>query len=104
MPPVTVNNPPAEGGSPPEGGSNKKEIINHPIPNYLQSAPVHDTHRSYVNGEWKEIPVYAIDGMQEGHQITGPAILINQTSTSFVDLNWTGYFDKELIFSSIKRT
>ncbi|MCP4521912.1 MAG: 5-oxoprolinase [Cytophagales bacterium] len=76
----------------------EKDVQAHDQPEKLEAAPIHETHKSYVNGEWVETPVYAIDEIQEGHQITGPAILINQTSTSFIDINWTGYFDKELNF------
>ncbi len=76
----------------------EQEITTHSIPTHFSTAPIHEKHKSYVNEEWTETPIYAIDEMQEGHQIIGPAILINQTSTSFINLNWTGYFDKDLNF------
>ncbi len=45
-------------------------------------------HESYDRGEWFETPVYRIDELDEGAEISGPAIVVNQTSTSFIDIGW----------------
>jgi 5-oxoprolinase (ATP-hydrolysing) len=41
-------------------------------------------------GSWMETQVYDIDLLQGGSALKGPAVVINQTSTSFIDPGWFG--------------
>ena len=36
-------------------------------------------------GGWREVPVYALDDLQPGHSLTGPAIIEAETTTVLVD-------------------
>jgi N-methylhydantoinase A len=36
-------------------------------------------------GDWREVPVYALDALQPGHSLTGPAIIEAETTTVLVD-------------------
>jgi N-methylhydantoinase A len=51
---------------------------------------------------WREVPVYALDDLQPGHTLTGPAIIEAETTTVLVDtgdrvtVNPLGWLDIEL--------
>jgi N-methylhydantoinase A len=53
-------------------------------------------------GAWREVPVYALDDMQPGHRLAGPAIIEAETTTVLVDagdsvtVNALGWLDIEL--------
>ena len=53
-------------------------------------------------GGWREVPVYALDDLQPGHTLTGPAIIEAETTTVLVDsgdsvtVNALGWLDIEL--------
>jgi N-methylhydantoinase A len=53
-------------------------------------------------GGWREVPVYALDGLRPGHTLTGPAIIEAETTTVLVDsgdrvmVNALGWLDIEL--------
>jgi N-methylhydantoinase A len=36
-------------------------------------------------GGWREVPVYALDALQPGHSLAGPAIIEAETTTVLVD-------------------
>jgi N-methylhydantoinase A len=36
-------------------------------------------------GDWREVPVYALDALRPGHSLTGPAIIEAETTTVLVD-------------------
>jgi N-methylhydantoinase A len=50
-------------------------------------------------GNWQEVPVYALDALQPGHTLTGPAIIEAETTTVLVDagdrvtVNGLGWLD-----------
>ena len=41
--------------------------------------------RQALFGGWREVPVYALDDLQPGHALTGPAIIEAETTTVLVD-------------------
>jgi len=53
-------------------------------------------------GDWREVPVYALDDLRPGHTLTGPAIIEAETTTVLVDtgdrvtVNALGWLDIEL--------
>ena len=53
-------------------------------------------------GGWREVPVYALDELQPGHTLTGPAIVEAETTTVLVDtgdrvtVNALGWLDIDL--------
>jgi N-methylhydantoinase A len=53
-------------------------------------------------GDWREVPVYALDALQPGHTLTGPAIIEAETTTVLVDtgdrvtVNALGWLDISL--------
>ena len=53
-------------------------------------------------GGWREVPVYALDDLQPGHTLAGPAIIEAETTTVLVDtgdrvtVNALGWLDIEL--------
>ena len=42
----------------------------------------------YSNGEWHQTPVYKIEQLAYGHNLAGPAIIIEPTGTIVVEANW----------------
>jgi N-methylhydantoinase A len=54
--------------------------------------------QAYLGG-WREVPVYALDSLQPGHSLTGPAIIEAETTTVLVDtgdrvtVNGLGWLD-----------
>jgi N-methylhydantoinase A len=42
-------------------------------------------NRQAFLGGWREVPVYALDALQPGHSLTGPAIIEAETTTVLVD-------------------
>ena len=42
------------------------------------------TRQAFLGG-WREVPVYALDALQPGHSLTGPAIIEAETTTVLVD-------------------
>jgi len=44
--------------------------------------------RSFIQTDWKEIPAFVWEGLTEGAVIKGPALLLSQNSTVFVDEDW----------------
>jgi N-methylhydantoinase A len=43
------------------------------------------TKRQAWFGGWRDVPVYALDSLQPGHSLTGPAIIEAETTTVLVD-------------------
>jgi N-methylhydantoinase A len=43
------------------------------------------TNRQAWFGGWRDVPVYALDSLQPGHSLTGPAIIEAETTTVLVD-------------------
>jgi N-methylhydantoinase A len=43
------------------------------------------SRRQAYFGGWREVPVYALDDLQPGHTLTGPAIIEAETTTVLVD-------------------
>jgi N-methylhydantoinase A len=60
------------------------------------------SQRQAFFGGWREVPVYALDELQPGHTLTGPAIIEAETTTVLVDtgdcvtVNAMGWLDIEL--------
>ncbi len=44
--------------------------------------------KTFTTGEWKKTPVYQWENLEIGNSIQGPAILVSQNSTVFVDCEW----------------
>jgi N-methylhydantoinase A len=61
----------------------------------------HSKRKAFFGG-WREVPVYALDALQPGHTLTGPAIIEAETTTVLVDtgdrvtVNALGWLDIEL--------
>jgi N-methylhydantoinase A len=61
----------------------------------------HGKRQAFFGG-WREVPVYALDDLQLGHSLTGPAIIEAETTTVLVDtgdrvtVNGLGWLDIEL--------
>ena len=53
------------------------------VPSAASCAP--RTTRPAFFGEWKEIPVYALDALEPGHAFAGPAIVEAETTTVIID-------------------
>lgn len=50
---------------------------------------VTETSRMFARGEWRDTPLYRIENLAPGHQITGPAIVIEPTGTIIVEPGWS---------------
>ncbi len=49
-----------------------------------------DTVSLYSGGETHQAPVYDRDDLKSGHQVNGPAIIIESTATTLVEPGWQG--------------
>jgi N-methylhydantoinase A len=60
------------------------------------------SRRQAFFGGWREVPVYALDELQPGHTLAGPAIIEAETTTVLVDtgdrvtVNALGWLDISL--------
>jgi len=59
-----------------------------PVDERAPAPQVAATRSIYSNGAWREAPVYRREDLVPGHQIDGPAIVIESTSTTVVDPGW----------------
>ncbi|MBN1597898.1 MAG: hydantoinase B/oxoprolinase family protein [Bacteroidales bacterium] len=68
------------------GGSVSERVLQN---NYKEYIPERQSEQEcYVNGKWSRTAVYNVDELKEGAIIDGPAIILNKTSTSFIDQDW----------------
>ncbi len=44
--------------------------------------------RTFIADRWEDIPAFDWDALDEGAEITGPALLLSRTSTLFIDAGW----------------
>lgn len=50
--------------------------------------------KAWVENEWQKVPVYDIDQLKPGAEITGPAIVLYPTSTAFIEKGWQAVLDE----------
>jgi 5-oxoprolinase (ATP-hydrolysing) len=57
---------------------------------FAASSPVQveTTRQIYSEGKWLDAPVVKLSNLKSGHQIIGPAIIVEQTGTIIVEKNW----------------
>lgn len=51
------------------------------------------TQCTYVNGEWMQAPIYKWETLHAGAELTGPALLISDNSTTFIEKGWKGFIN-----------
>jgi 5-oxoprolinase (ATP-hydrolysing) len=55
----------------------------------VKGEPIADAHKPmYSKGQWHSTPIYKIESLEYGHEITGPAIIIEPTGTIVIEANW----------------
>ncbi|WP_274620272.1 hydantoinase/oxoprolinase family protein [Colwellia maritima] len=55
----------------------------------VKGEPIVDAHKPmYSKGQWHSTPIYKIESLEYGHEITGPAIIIEPTGTIVIEANW----------------
>jgi len=52
------------------------------------------TQEAFLSAKWREVPVYDIDELKPGAKISGPAIMLYPTSTSFIEKGWEAVLDE----------
>jgi 5-oxoprolinase (ATP-hydrolysing) len=69
------------------GGAEKiseaKQTITSDVPIKIQNV-----RQIYSQGEWLETPVIKLSSLKFGHEVTGPAIIVESTGTIIVEKNW----------------
>jgi 5-oxoprolinase (ATP-hydrolysing) len=69
------------------GGAEKtleaKQVLGSNLPIKIQSV-----RQIYSQGEWLETPVIQLSSLKFGHEIVGPAIIVEPTGTIIVEKNW----------------
>ncbi|MGB0525312.1 MAG: hydantoinase B/oxoprolinase family protein [Flammeovirgaceae bacterium] len=60
--------------------------------------PYKTTQQSYIDGNWIKIPIYKWELLHAGAAISGPAILISENSTTFIERGWNGYINRHNSF------
>jgi len=54
-----------------------------------------ETVNTYLDGDWKNIPVYQRDLLTPAQTITGPALILESTGTLFIADNWQAILQKD---------
>ncbi len=44
---------------------------------------------AYSNQKWVDVPVFQWENLSDGNSIKGPALLVSQNSTVFIEIDWT---------------
>lgn len=52
------------------------------------SVKIHSVRQIYSQGEWLEAPVIHLSSLTFGHEVLGPAIIVEPTGTIIVERNW----------------
>lgn len=47
-----------------------------------------DSHRSYIDSRWQEVPVYEWDALEAGATLSGPALLLSPFTSVVVEPDW----------------
>ncbi len=55
------------------------------IPSAQGPAPVEATTECYFEGGWQETPIFRLERLSAGHQLQGPAIVMQDTSTILIE-------------------
>jgi len=58
-----------------------------------------DAVSMYVNGHMVEVPLYRREGLSPGYNVSGPAIVIEETGTNVIDPGWTASIDGQGILT-----
>ncbi len=58
----------------------------------LDALPEHV--RMHVNGSTVEVPLYLREGLSPGYNISGPAIVVEETGTNIIEPGWTASIDE----------
>jgi N-methylhydantoinase A len=56
-------------------------------------ALVDPTHLAYFDGQLRPTPIYQRDRLLAGHQLTGPAIIVEMDSTTLIEPGWEATVD-----------
>jgi 5-oxoprolinase (ATP-hydrolysing) len=80
-------------------GTVRKPKAKSGLPEFTYIPEAFQKQQSYRKGTWIETPVYDIESLDEGAKISGPAIVLNKTNTSFIDQNWEATInsDKDIV-------
>jgi N-methylhydantoinase A/oxoprolinase/acetone carboxylase beta subunit len=44
--------------------------------------------RVFIDGDWRDVPLYQRRSLRVGHQIVGPAVIAEYSATTWVPPNW----------------
>lgn len=69
------------------GGAEKVVEAKHPLATDL-SIKIHSVRQIYSQGEWLEAQVIHLSSLTFGHEVLGPAIIVEPTGTIIVEKNW----------------
>jgi 5-oxoprolinase (ATP-hydrolysing) len=69
------------------GGAEKVVETKYTFANDL-SIEIHSVRQIYTQGEWLDAPVIHLSSLTFGHEILGPAIIVEPTGTIIVEKNW----------------
>jgi 5-oxoprolinase (ATP-hydrolysing) len=61
--------------------------------NRAKAEPVSQT-RIFAGGEWHDAPVFELQSLAQGQQLSGPAMVIEPTGTVIIEPNWSGELDR----------
>ena len=61
----------------------------------LGQAPASGTTRAYFENGWEDTNVYLMDNLKPGHEILGPAILIQSISTIVLEIGCSAYVNAD---------
>lgn len=83
----------------------KETIFSEPLIRGGHAAKQQDEVRAWMGGEWMNVPVFNRNDLGSAATVAGPAILIEDNSTTVIDPGWSGQVDQhgQLILKSESR-
>jgi len=69
-------------------GGAEKVIETEQTPAKDLSVKIHSVRQIYTQGEWLDAPVIQLSSLTFGHQVIGPAIIVEPTGTIIIEKNW----------------
>jgi 5-oxoprolinase (ATP-hydrolysing) len=71
-------------------GTGIEQVISDPPIEIPGDAANADSGEMWIDGQWREVPVYERDALGPGTKIDGPAIIAEANGTTVIDSGWSG--------------
>ena len=76
-------------------GTGIEQLVSDPLIESRDDVPATRSGRMWVDGSWREIPVFDREALGPGTTIDGPAIIADANGTTVIDAGWSGAANKK---------